>query len=240
MEEKVKSKKGKLYVFASVMQIITNVFKVFMIISLIAVSIALLASPIYLKEMEKRDPEQYVKELQEQLKNYSITVKNEANSEENYEIKGNELSEVLSGKDMSEVDAKAMVKNFKKLLITVLIGALVIIVFILLIANKFIEFFKNIKKSEEENTDIVSLENANVLKAISKRMLIFIVVQFVIQVIYALLFEFKSFSLGITLEPIYILIFIYMIALIFEKEAKKRDTVIEEEVIKEEVVEENN
>lgn len=221
MGEKVKSTKGKLYVFANVMQIITNVFKVFMIMSLIAVSIALLASPIYLKEMEKRDPEKYVKELQEQLKNYSITVKNEANAKEKYEIKGNELSKMLSGKDISEADAKEMLKGFKIMLISVLIGALVIIVFILLIANKFIELFKNIKKSEEENTDIVSLKNANILKAISKRMLIFIVAQFVMQVIYALLFEFKSFSLGITLEPIYILVFIYMIALIFEKEAKE-------------------
>lgn len=228
MEENVKSTKGKLYVFANIMQIITNVFKVFMIISLIAVSIALLASPIYLKEMEKRDPEKYVKELQEQLKNYSITVKNAVNEKENYEIKGNELSKMLSGKDISETDAKEMLKGFKIMLISVLIGALVIIVFILLIANKFIEFFKNIKKAEEEKTDIVSLENANVLKAISRRILIFILIQFIMQVIYALLFEFKSFSLGVTLEPIYILIFIYMIALIFEKEAKEK---VQEEIV---------
>lgn len=231
MGEKVKSKKGKLYVFANVMQIITNVFKVIMIISLIAVSIALLASPIYLKEMDKREPEKYVKELQEQLKNYSITVKNEANAKEKYEIKGNELSKMISGKDISEADAKEMLKNLKKLIVVVLTSALVMLIFVLLIVNKFIEFFKNIKKAEEEEKgDIVSLKNANVLKAISKRMLIFIVIQIIMQVIYTLIFEFKKFSLGITLEPIYILVFIYMIALIFEKEAKVK---VQEEVVEE-------
>lgn len=242
MKEKIKEeKKGKLYGFSKAMCVITKIFRVIMIISLVAVSIALLLSPVYINQIEKKDTEQYIKELQDQLKNYSITVKNEANAEENYEIKGNELSKIFGGKDISKMDTKEMLKNLKVVTITVLISAIIVLACIIWITNKFIEFFKNIMEEEKtKENNLVTLKNANILKEISKRLLIFQIMKIFIEIIYVCLNEFKSYTFGFSLEPFYVLTFIYIIALIFEKEAKKRDTIIEEEVIKEEVIEENN